>query len=233
MYYCVFPGKGRWWYWIRPQVYQCGIQSFWVCGVILLMIGMVIAFQTAYQLRSIGTEILIPDLLAVSMVRELAPMMTAWVVAGRAGASMTAEIGTMKVTEQIDAIEAMSIDPIRHLFMPRFIALATISPLLTILSDILGIFGGYLVCVYRLHISPRIYIDRTFDALTLSDIGIGLYKSIIFGVLVAIVACHEGSQVKGGAQGVGLATMKSVVISFILIVVADLFFTGMFYAINL
>ncbi|MCA9396853.1 MAG: ABC transporter permease, partial [Candidatus Omnitrophica bacterium] len=217
----MWPGnKGRWWYWIRPQVYQAGIQSFWVCGLILLMIGMVIAFQSAYQLKSIGTEILIPDLLAVSMTRELAPMMTAWVIAGRAGASMTAEIGTMKVTEQIDAIQSMSIDPIRHLFMPRLLALAAITPLLTILSDILGIFGGFIVCVYRLQISPQVYIDRVFDALTFSDIYMGLVKSFIFGILIAVVSCREGLEVKGGAQGVGLSTMKAVVLSFILIVVA-------------
>lgn len=214
-------------------MYQSGIQSFWVCGLILLMIGMVIAFQSAYQLRSIGTEILIPDLLAVSMTRELAPMMTAWVIAGRAGASMTAEIGTMKVTEQIDAIQSMSIDPIRHLFMPRLLALAVITPLLTILSDVLGIFGGFIVCVYRLQISPQVYIDRVFDALTFSDIYMGLIKSFIFGILIAVVSCREGLEVKGGAQGVGLSTMKAVVLSFILIVVADLIFTGVLYAVQI
>lgn len=214
-------------------MYQSGIQSFWVCGLILLMIGMVIAFQSAYQLRSIGTEILIPDLLAVSMTRELAPMMTAWVIAGRAGASMTAEIGTMKVTEQIDAIQSMSIDPIRHLFMPRLLALAVITPLLTILSDVLGIFGGFIVCVYRLQISPQVYIDRVFDALTFNDIYMGLIKSFIFGILIAVVSCREGLEVKGGAQGVGLSTMKAVVLSFILIVVADLIFTGVLYAVQI
>ncbi len=210
-----------------------GVKTLPVSGVILFLIGVVIAFQTAYQVRALGGEVLIPALLAVSIARELGPVMTALVVAGRVGAAITAEIGTMAVTEQIDAIDAMAVPPVKFLVVPRLIAMAIVAPILTIYTDLVGLLGGYVACVGKLGLTSGFYFDKAFSALAMSDVMSGLWKSFIFSVLICIVSCYEGMRVQGGAQGVGQATMRSVVVSFILIVVADFFFTLFFYLLPL
>jgi len=145
------------------------------------------------------------------------------------GAAITAEIGSMQVTEQIDALQTLSVSPIKYLVVPRLVALALMLPLLTLYADIIGIFGGYLICVYKLGISSTIYTKMTFDALLFKDLFTGLGKTIVFGMVIALVSCYEGFNVQGGSEGVGRATMKAVVTSFILIIATDCFFTALFY----
>ena len=225
------PGSPRRWRWTREQMVAIGVRSLGITVVILFMVGMVIAFQTAYQMRSIGAEILIPGLLGVSITRELGPMLTALVIAGRAGAAMTAEIGSMKVTEQVEALEAMSVDPVEHLVVPRFWASVLTVPLLTVFANAAGILGGFLVCVAKLGITPASFFTQVFQTMVLGDVTAGLTKSLIFGMLICVVSSYRGLRVSGGAGGVGRATMQAVVGSFFLIILADFIFTVLFYLI--
>jgi len=166
---------------------------------------------------------------ALSVTRELGPVLTAMMVAGRVGASMAAELGTMKVTEQIDALDSLATNPIHFLVVPRFIATVSMLFLLTIYADLIGMLGGFLVAVFKLGISQYIYINRSFSALVMKDIYTGLIKSVVFGVIISIVGCYYGFKARGGAEGVGHATTMAVVVSFILIIVFDTFFTALFY----
>jgi phospholipid/cholesterol/gamma-HCH transport system permease protein len=150
-------------------------------------------------------------------------------VAGRVGAAITAELGSMQVTEQIDALEAFASNPLKYLVVPRFLALIIVLPLLTLYADAIGILGSYLICVYRLGISSSMYLQVTFDALVYKDLFTGLFKTIFFGMIIAFVSCYEGFNVEGGAEGVGKATTRAVVITFIMIIAADCFFTALFY----
>lgn len=211
---------------------EIGIRTLPVSGIIVFLLGMVIAFQTAYQMRSLGGEVLIPPLLAVSMTREFGPVMTSLVIAGRVGAANTAVLGSMAVTEQIDAIDAMGVPPVKYLVVPRLIATIAVMPVLTIYTDIVGIFGGFVVSVTKLGLNPQYFFHSVMDALTLKDLVSGIVKSAIFGVLVCVVSCHEGIHTRGGAEGVGRSTMQAVVSSFIMIVLADFFFTLLFYIVQ-
>ena len=185
--------------------------------------------QMAYQMQKLSSEIYIANLVAVALTRELAPVLTALIVAGRIGAAITAEIGTMTVTEQIDALETLATNPVKYLVVPRFLALAVMLPVLTVYADLIGIFGGFLICVYKLNINAQMYINMTLDALVVKDIMTGLIKTVFFGMIIALVGCYEGLRTKGGAEGVGRATTLSVVTSFILIIATDCFFTALFY----
>jgi len=211
------------------QIKGAGFDSLPIVSLVALFIGFIFALQTAYFMQRIGSEIYIASLVALSLVRELGPVITALVVAGRVGASITAEIGTMQVTEQIDALETFATDPVKYLVTPRLLALCIVLPLLTLYADAVGIFGSYLICVYRLGISSALYMKVTWEALLYKDLFTGTFKTIFFGMIIAIVSCYEGFNVQGGAEGVGKATMHSVVKSFILIIVADCFFTALFY----
>ena len=214
---------------IWQHMIEFGWKTLPVSGMILFLLGMVIAFQTAYQMRALGGDILIPGLLAVSIVRELGPVMTAFVIAGRVGAAITAELGSMAVTEQIDAIDAMAVPPVKYLVAPRFLAMILMVPLLTLYTDLIGVLGGYVVCVGKLGLSHAYFIESVTKALVLGDVLTGLVKSVVFAMIVCIVACYEGMKVTGGAGGVGRSTMRSVVSSFLLIVLADFVFTVIFY----
>ncbi len=211
------------------QMVKIGVDSLPIATLTSLFIGVVIAFQSAYQMSKVGAKMYIPSLVSISMTREIGPMLTALVVAGRVGASIAAELGSMKVTEQIDALETLAANPIKYLVTPRFIALFTMLPLLTIYADMIGIFGGYLVCVYKLGLTHALYIRMSFDPLVLKDIFTGLFKSLIFASIISTIACFEGMRVEGGAEGVGNATTKAVVTSFILIIASDALFTMIFY----
>jgi phospholipid/cholesterol/gamma-HCH transport system permease protein len=145
------------------------------------------------------------------------------------GAAITAEIGSMQVTEQIDALETLGTNPIKYLVVPRFLALSLMLPLLTLYANIIGIFGSYLICVMKLGISPNMYMRVTYESLLFKDLFSGLFKAMIFGMIIAFVSCYEGFNVEGGAEGVGRATTRSVVNAFIMIIVADCFFTALFY----
>ncbi|MFC1509962.1 MlaE family ABC transporter permease [Candidatus Omnitrophota bacterium] len=214
---------------IFVQMYKIGVESLPIVFLVSLFTGMVLALQSAYQLTKMNAQIYISGLVALSMVRELGPVLTALIIAGRVGASITAELGTMKVTEQIDALETLAANPVKYLVVPKFLALCIMLPLLTIYADFIGIIGGYLIGVYKLLIGSTIYIKMTFDSLVFKDIFTGLTKSLVFAVTICIISCYEGFRTEGGAEGVGKATTLSVVTSFILIIAADCLFTALFY----
>ena len=217
---------------VVEQMSKIGVDSLPIVSLISLFTGMVLALQSAYQMQRIGAEMYIASLVALSVVRELGPVLTALIVAGRVGASITAEVGTMKVTEQIDALETLATNPVRYLVVPRFIALITMMPILTLYADVIGGFGGYIIGVYKLNISHAMYMKNTWGPLKYKDVYTGLIKSFFFGIITCIVACYEGMKAEGGAEGVGRATTSSVVVSFILIISCDCFFTALFYFIG-
>jgi len=219
----------RKWQLILEQMDRIGVASLPLVFLTSLFTGMVLALQTAYQLQKISAELYIGALVALSMVRELGPVLTALVIAGRVGAAITAEMGTMRVTEQIDALQTLGADPIKYLAVPRLVALALMLPLLTIYADVIGILGGWLVGVYKLGIGSALYMNMTWDALRFKDVSTGLFKAFVFALIIATIACYEGFVTEGGAEGVGRSTTLSVVISFILIIAADCFFTALFY----
>ncbi|MFA5142782.1 MAG: ABC transporter permease [Candidatus Omnitrophota bacterium] len=214
---------------VFEQMAKIGVDSLPIVFLISMFTGMVLALQSAYQMQRFSAEMYIASLVAFSMTRELGPVLTALIVAGRIGASITAELGTMKVTEQLDAMETLATNPIKYLVVPRFFALIIMLPLLTVYSDIVGILGGYLIGVYKLGISHAMYMKNTWQPLKYKDIFTGLIKSFFFGVIICIVACYEGMTAEGGAEGVGRSTTASVVVSFILIIASDCFFTALFY----
>jgi len=214
---------------IFEQAKKAGFDSLPIASLVSLFIGFIFALQSAYLMQRMGSEIYIASLVALSIVRELGPVITAFVVAGRVGAAITAEIGSMQVTEQIDALETLASNPIKYLVVPRFLALTIMLPLLTLYADAIGIFGSYLICVNKLGISSSMYMHITYEALKYKDLFTGLFKAVFFGMIIALVSCYEGFNVEGGAEGVGNATRESVVKSFIMIIVADCFFTALFY----
>lgn len=223
---CVAPFK---WERIFLQARIIGIDSLPIVSLVAFFIGVILALQTAYQMQKLSSEIYIANIVALSIVRELGPVITSLIVAGRCGAAVTAELGTMKVTEQIDALETLGTSPVKYLVVPRFLAFTFMLPILTVYANIIGILGGYLICVYRLGIRSSMYINMTFDSLTMKDLATGLIKTLVFGIIIAMVGCLEGMRTEGGAEGVGKATTVSVVTSFILIIAADCVFTAIFY----
>jgi phospholipid/cholesterol/gamma-HCH transport system permease protein len=217
---------------ILQQMQKTGVDSMPIVFLTSLFTGMVLALQSAYQMQRISAQIYIASLVALSMVRELGPVLTGLVVAGRVGASITAELGTMKVTEQIDALETLATNPVKYLVVPRLLAMVIMLPLLTLYADCIGVFGGYIIGVFKLHLSPSIYMNMTTSPLDLKDIFTGLFKSGVFAVIISIIGCYEGFRTEGGAEGVGRSTTLSVVTAFILIIAADCFFTALFYFIG-
>jgi phospholipid/cholesterol/gamma-HCH transport system permease protein len=185
--------------------------------------------QSAYQLEQLGATIYVAALVAVSMTREIGPVLTALVIAGRVGAAITAEISTMKVTEQIEALETLALNPVRYLVAPRFLALMVMLPCLVMLGDVAGIVGGFLIGIFSLDLRPGLYIDTTVQFLEQKDILTGLFKSWVFSMIITMVSCFQGLFTEGGAEGVGRSTTFSVVLSFILIIVADAILTAFFY----
>ena len=214
---------------IVSQMKRIGIDSFPIVFLTSLFTGIVLALQSAYQMQKLQAEMYIASLVALSIIRELGPVLTALVVAGRVGASITAELGTMRVTEQIDALETLATNPVKYLVVPRFIALFVMLPILTIYADIIGIMGGYIVGVGRLGVSSSMYMRMTWDSMVYKDIFTGLAKAVCFAVIICIIACYEGMNTEGGAEGVGKSTTLSVVISFIMIIAADCLITALFY----
>ncbi|MFH1458095.1 MAG: ABC transporter permease [Candidatus Omnitrophota bacterium] len=227
LYHAVTPpfNKDR----IFEQAKKAGYDSLPIVSLVSLFIGFIFALQIAYFMQRIGSEMYIASLVALALVRELGPVITALVVAGRVGAAITAELGTMQVTEQIDALETLATNPIKYLVVPRLLALAIVVPLLTLYADFVGIFGSYLICVHKLGISSSMYLNVTYEALKYKDLFTGMFKTVFFGIIIALVSCYEAFNVEGGAEGVGRATTRCVVTSFILIITADCFFTALFY----
>jgi phospholipid/cholesterol/gamma-HCH transport system permease protein len=211
------------------QTIFSGIDSIIIVFFVDFFIGMVLAMQSAYQLEQLGATIYVAALVAVSMTREIGPVLTSLVIAGRVGAAITAELATMKVTEQVEALETISLNPVRYLVAPRFLALLVMLPCLVILGNIIGMFGGYVVGVTQLGLGSGLYIDTTIEFLTVKDIMTGLLKTAVFAMIISMIACHQGLYTEGGAEGVGRSTTRSVVTSFILIIIADAILTAIFY----
>ncbi len=211
------------------QTVFSGLDSLLIVLFVNLFIGMVLAMQSAYQLEQLGATIYVAALVGVSMTREIGPVLTSLVIAGRVGAAITAELATMKVTEQMEALETLSLNPVRYLVAPRFLALLIMLPCLVVLGNLVGMYGGFIIGTTQLHLTPGLYVDTTIDFLTLKDINTGLFKSAVFGVIIALIACHKGLQTEGGAEGVGRSTTQSVVTSFVLIILADAVLTLIFY----
>lgn len=212
------------------QFLNIGFYSLPVVGLTTLFAGMVIAIQTYSGISEYGAESVVASVVLISVTRELAPVLSALMVAGRIGAAMAAEIGTMRVTEQIDALITLSANPFRYLIAPRIWAAIIVMPLLVLFGDIIGIFGGYLVGVYKLDFNAANYIVNTVDFLKPVDVVMGMVKAGVFGFIIAIMGCYHGYRSKGGAQGVGEATTNAVVTASILILIFNYLITELFFA---
>ncbi len=210
-----------------------GVGAVPIVSLILLLIGIISGYQGALQLKQFGADIFIADLIGVSITRELGPLMTAILVAGRSGSAFAAEIGTMKVSEEIDALRSMGFDPVYFLAIPRIYAVTLSIPFLTLIANLAGIIGGLISGLSLLNITYIGFFTQLRSAVDLGDIGSGLLKSVIFGFLVATNGCYRGLQVSGGAESVGTFTTVSVVSSIFAIIIADTIFTFIFDAIGL
>lgn len=214
---------------VLRQMFVCGVQTIPVTFVVTVFTGAILALNGGLTLAEIGQESLIGRIVAISMVREMGPFMTALILAARVGSSMAAEIGTMKVSEEIDALEIMGIDPARFLVLPRLIAMAVFAPLLTVYTSLVGIAGGAFTSLYQYGVSlPRFRTDALLHVTT-KDVYTGLLKAFLFGIVIAIVGCSQGLRASGGAIGVGHATRRAVVVSYLLIIVLGYYITFLFF----
>ena len=218
----------EWKRWLA-EMENIGVRSLGVAGITTLFTGMVMALQTAFSLPSLGVKYYIGAVVSKSLVRELGPVLTALIVGGRVGAGMTAELGSMKVTEQIDALRAMGADPVKKLVAPKLLAALVMIPALTILGDAIGVLGGLIVGVFQLNVTASFYMNDVISALNLEDVSSGIGKSFFFAVFIAMIGCYNGLNVRGGADGVGRATTDTVVQASILILVSDFFLTKLFF----
>lgn len=211
------------------QMLEIGVKSLPVVLITAIFTGMVLALQTYTGFKRFGAEAFVGTVVALSMTREMGPVITGLIVTGRAGASMAAELGTMRVTEQIDALETLATNPVKYLVVPRFISGAIMMPALTILADIIGIIGGYLIIVGLYGVSSTVYWKRTWDHLETEDIYNGLIKACFFGASITLISCYKGFYTTGGAEGVGKATTGAVVISFMTILISNYFLAAWLY----
>jgi phospholipid/cholesterol/gamma-HCH transport system permease protein len=216
---------------ILYQMDVLGVQSFSIVLITATFMGMVLAIQTAYALDAFGAKLYVGEVVSISMTRELAPVIISLMVGGRVGAGITAEIGAMKVTEQIDALRAMGANPVRKLVVPRLIAVVFFLPLLVLLADALGILGGYIISTLELQISGRFYFSHAFRMLKFADVLSGLGKTGFFACAITLIGCYNGMTAGGGADGVGRATTFTVVLSSIVILISNFFLTKLFLAI--
>jgi phospholipid/cholesterol/gamma-HCH transport system permease protein len=215
---------------IARQMIDIGYYSLPVVGLTALFTGMVLALQSYTGFARFQAEGAVATVVVLSVTRELGPVLAGLMVAGRIGASMAAEIGTMRVTEQVDALSTLATNPFKYLVVPRLIAGLTMLPLLVLVADIIGVFGGFLISVYRLDFNAAAYISRTWEFLEPMDVISGLVKAGMFGFVIALMGCYHGYQSRGGAQGVGAATTNAVVSSSILILVFNYLITGLFFS---
>lgn len=222
-------GKGLRWKSSIEQMMLIGVNSIPIVSTLSLLTGMILALQGAYVLRDFGAALYVADLVGVTMTRELSPLIVAIILAGRSGSAFTAEIGTMKVSEEVDALITIGLNPTKFLVIPKLLAIVIMQPCLTLISDVVSMIGGMLIGVALLDVEWLRYVRQTRDALLLQDIVTGLIKAIVFAVIIAIVGCYEGFQVEGGAEGVGIHTTASVVKSIFFIIIADLVVTTVFF----
>jgi phospholipid/cholesterol/gamma-HCH transport system permease protein len=210
------------------QLYHLGVRSLTITNLTLLFTGMVLALQTAYSLAAYGGKAFVGDIVALSVTRELGPVLTALMVAGRVGAGVTAELGSMAVTEQVDAMRALAANPVKKLVVPRVGALVVVLPLLTILSITVALFGGLLMALTEIGQSRLYYMNHVLLALSVQDIVSGVGKTVFFAFFIGVIACYNGINASGGADGVGKATTNTVVVSSISVIVSDFFLTKLF-----
>ncbi|MCH8153663.1 MAG: ABC transporter permease [Proteobacteria bacterium] len=215
---------------IGRQMIAIGYYSLPVVGLTAIFTGMVLALQSYTGFARFSAESAIPNVVVISITRELGPVLAGLMVAGRVGAAIAAEIGTMRVTEQIDALDTLATNPFKYLIAPRLIAGLTMMPILVLIADIIGVFGGYVVSIYKLGFNPYVYLKHTIDFVEVQDVVSGLVKAGVFGFLVTLMGCYHGYNSKGGAQGVGAATTNAVVSASILILCFNYFITEMFFA---
>lgn len=214
---------------LLTQLVRVGVDSMPVAIVTSLSVGMVFSVQIANEFVKYGAGNVVGGVMGIAIARELAPVLTAVVIAGRIGSAFAAEIGTMAVTEQIDAISAMGSDPIKHLVVPRFIASMIMLPILTIFADIVGFFGGYLVAVFIVGINSFGYMESASQLLTVNDILGGILKAVFFGMIISLIGCQRGLKTNGGAKGVGEATTNSVVNSLMAIFIVNYFLSMLLF----
>jgi phospholipid/cholesterol/gamma-HCH transport system permease protein len=215
---------------ILRQMVEIGFYSLPVVGLTAIFTGMVLALQSYTGFARFSAESAIPNVVIVSITRELGPVLAGLMVAGRVGAAMAAEIGTMRVTEQIDALDTLATNPFKYLVAPRLIAGVTMLPLLVLVADTIGVFGGYLVSTAKLGFNPSTYIQNTIDFMEFQDVFSGVVKAAVFGFLITLMGCYNGYTSKGGAQGVGMATTNAVVSASILILSTNYLITELFFA---
>jgi phospholipid/cholesterol/gamma-HCH transport system permease protein len=215
---------------ILRQMIEIGYYSLPVVGMTAVFTGMVLALQTYTGFSRFNAETAIPNVVVLSITRELGPVLAGLMVAGRIGAAMAAELGTMRVTEQIDALTTLSTNPYKYLIAPRLIAGLAMLPVLVATADVIGVLGGYLVSVYKLGFNPGSYLQNTIDFVEFLDVFSGLVKAAVFGFIVALMGCYHGFHSRGGAQGVGKATTNAVVSASILILISNYIVTELFFS---
>jgi phospholipid/cholesterol/gamma-HCH transport system permease protein len=215
---------------IGRQMIDIGYYSLPVVGLTAIFTGMVLALQSYTGFARFSAESAIPNVVIVSITRELGPVLAGLMVAGRVGAAMAAEIGTMRVTEQIDALDTLATNPFKYLVAPRLLAGITMLPFLVLTADIIGVFGGYLVSIFKLGFNPSLYIKNTWDFMEPVDVTSGLVKAAVFGFLVTLMGCYHGYNSRGGAQGVGAATTNAVVSASVLLLSSNYLITELFFA---
>ncbi|MGA8809840.1 MAG: ABC transporter permease [Thermoanaerobaculia bacterium] len=213
---------------VIAQFDQIGVRSISIVAITSLFIGMVLALQTAYSLADFGGALLIGKVVSLSLIRELAPVLMALMVGGRVGAGIAAELGTMKVTEQIDALRALATNPVRKLVVPRVLATTIMMPLLTLLACFIGILGGLVIAVGSLHLSSNFYIRSVIETVKYNDLASGVGKTFFFGFTIGLIACYNGLSTTGGADGVGRSTTATVVTASITVLILDFFLTKVF-----
>ena len=211
------------------QAMQVGVGAIPITSLITFFVGVIIALQGAYQLQHLGAMQLVANLVSISITRELGPLITAIVVIGRSGSAFAAEIGTMRVTEELDALETMALDPVAFLVVPKFLAMAVMLPCLAVWADLMGVVGGCLFGVLSGYFTFGSYAIATHDALAASDITTGIIKALVFGLIITAVGCHEGFATGAGAEEVGRSTTSAVVKSILMVILVDLVFTTLFY----
>ncbi len=227
--FCFFPLFHRRWQELVRQMFMVSIKSFGVVSLVALFTGMILSLQAGIELRDYGQEMRVGTLVSESMFREMGPFMAALILAACVGSAMAAELGTMAVSEELSALEIMSVNPVYYLVMPRILAMMIMCPALTIYTNVIGIIGGGAVAHSQLGVEWSVYYDYATMYLDMKEIMVGLLKSVVFAVIVSGVGCYQGVATKGGAVGVGIATRRAVVISFLLIISVGYFITRSFY----
>jgi len=214
---------------VFQQMVRMGVEALPMASLTSFSIGLTLAMQASHELSKLGANVYVPNLVSLSLLRELGPLLIGVIVIGRSGSAVTAELGTMRVSEEIEALEVMAINPVRFLVVPRFLAMLIMLPVLTVFGNYVGMVGGWAICHFALDMNTAAYVLRSIEAARVGDLYSGLCKSVVFAWLIITIACHVGLRVEGGAEGVGVATTRSVVYSLLAILVANALLTALFF----